>query len=80
MKQECVLTIEPDEKRQELFVHGDELGLRNLANLISRLADSAAKGQSDHDHLATPEWAGFELTSTKRDPNSTLINQVTIGT
>jgi hypothetical protein len=30
--------------------------------------------------LMTPEWSGHELTSTKRDPKSVLVNQVTICT
>jgi hypothetical protein len=73
-----LLTFEFSKDRDELVIHGDAAGLRYLARVLSRLADHADSGRSEHDHLMTEEWAGRELSSQLRDPKALLLNKVTI--
>ena len=51
-----LLTFELSKDRGELVIHGDAAGLRYLARIFSRLADHAASGRSEHDHLMTQEF------------------------
>ena len=71
------LTFELSPAGDEVEIHGDAAGLRRLAETLRRLAGSRL---SDHEHLATPEWAGDELSSEKQslDNDTRVINQVTI--
>lgn len=73
-----LLTFELNKERDVLVIHGDAAGLRYLARVVSRLADHADSGRSEHDHLMTAEWAGHELSSRLRDPKALLLNKVTI--
>lgn len=73
-----LLTFDLDKERDELVIHGDAAGLRSLVLVVSRLADRAASGRSEHDHLMTKEWCGLELSSRLRDPKALLLNKVTI--
>jgi Immunity protein 32 len=80
MPQDKLLTFELDEDGDQLFIHGDVQGLRDLVASLQRLITKAEAGKPDHDHLFTEEWGGHELTS---DPQLTdtavrLIHHVKI--
>jgi hypothetical protein len=78
MNTDKLLTFELSKKRNELFVVGDANGLRFLATKLTRLAEKLDRGQSDHEHLMTEEWAGHELSSVPQGQGTELLNQVTI--
>jgi hypothetical protein len=78
MNTDKLFTFELSKKHDELFVVGDSNGLRFLATKLNRLAEKLDKGQSDHEHLMTKEWAGNELGSVPQGQNTELLNQVTI--
>ena len=60
----------------ELEVHGDPPGLRRLAAMLLELADRSTSGP-EHDHLATAEWAGSELSS-ETQGSGRVVHQVKI--
>ena len=72
------LTFELASSGDELRVHADVAGLRFLAKRLTRLAEIAATGRTDHEHLMTEEWGGHGLTSEPRDSAAELLNKVTI--
>lgn len=78
MNTDRFLTFELSNKGNELFVVGDSNGLRFLAEKLTLLAEKADKGQTDHEHLMTEEWAGNELSSTPQRKDTTLLNHVKI--
>jgi hypothetical protein len=73
-----ILTFEIGKDAEELFIHGDETGLRLLAKVASHLADDAAAGKKEHTHLMTEDWAGNELSSEKQGTKEKLLHSVTI--
>jgi hypothetical protein len=44
-------------------IHADRAGLEYLRDSINQLLDKLAKGQPDHDHFHSPEWAGWQLST-----------------
>jgi Immunity protein 32 len=78
MDTDKLLTFELSEKGDELFVVADSRGLRFLAAKLTRLAEKMDKGEPDHEHLMTKEWAGNELSSAAQVDNTTLLNHVKI--
>lgn len=68
-----LLTFELTEDGSQLEIHGNEEGLRDLTNVLSRVLTTG-----DHDHLMTPAWGGTELTEEKQGEKNALINMVTI--
>lgn len=48
-------------------LHGDQAGLELLRDRLTALLDRLAAGECDHAHLRSPDWAGFELTTTMLD-------------
>jgi len=72
------LTFELPSSGDELRIHADVAGLRYLAKRLIRLAEIAAAGRTDHEHLMTEEWGGQGLSSEARDPTAELLNKVTI--
>ncbi len=73
-----LLTFELEKDGDVLRIHGDAAGLRFLAKVLTKLGDCAANGKPEHEHLMTEEWAGHELSSVPKDPESRLLNQVNI--
>jgi hypothetical protein len=73
-----LLTFELSKDGDELFIHGNAVGLRGLALKLTRLAEKADAGHFDHEHLMTKEWAGHELCSVAQGSNTSLLNQATI--
>jgi len=72
------LTFELSSAGDELRVHADVAGLRFLAKRLTRLAEIAAAGRTDHEHLMTEEWGGQGLSSQARDDTAELLSKVTI--
>ncbi len=73
-----LLTFEVAKHGDELLVHADEGGLRFLAQIASRLADTIAAGEYDHTHLMTEDWGGRELSSGQQGTDSTLFHHVKV--
>ena len=63
MPRDKLLTFELDRDGDQLFIHGDAQGLRDLVTSLQHLLTKAEAGEPDHDHLFTEEWGGHELTS-----------------
>ena len=72
------LTFEVSKDQDEVIVHADERGLRFLAQVASRLADTIANGECDHTHLMTEEWGGDELSAERQGTDSTLVHHVKV--
>lgn len=68
-----LLTFEISHDGLQIDIHGDETGLRSLADKVLRVISS--KG---HDHLMTESWAGNELSEERQGEKSLLVNKVTI--
>ena len=77
MNESHMLTFEVVSDCEEIEIHGDEKGLKNLIFYLQRLLDSK-KSAPNHDHLMTPSWAGTELTEVKIGESNKLINKATI--
>jgi hypothetical protein len=73
-----ILTFELPNTGDELRIHADVAGLRYLAKKLNRLAEIAAAGRTDHEHLMTEEWGGQGLSSRAQDSTADLLNKVTI--
>ncbi len=76
MNDEKILTIELTNDGDQLEIHGNEEGLRELMEIIAKLLKTPEK--QDHNHLMTPSWAGYELTEEKQGETNTLINMATV--
>jgi hypothetical protein len=72
-----MLTFELTPDLDELEIHTDREGLRNLLNYIRRLMESD-EPLPRHDHLMTPSWGGHELTEEAQTENGRLLNHVKI--
>lgn len=68
-----ILSFELTKDADQIEIHGNEEGLRELIEALSRVLNA-----SDHDHLMTPAWGGSELTEEKQGETNRLINMVTI--
>ena len=73
---EFLLTFERGEREDVLYVHTDLGGLENLIDELNKLLKSAQKGKSDHTHLMTEGWGGYELSSESK--GGEMINHVKI--
>lgn len=70
---EEILTFELCDDRDELEIHFNEIGLRNLLQYLQRVEKSL-----DHEHLMTEEWGGHELSSIVQGDNNIILNKVTL--
>lgn len=70
-----LLSFEIDED-QTLKIHGDEKGLRNLCEMLDKLIKNTNDGCFNHDHLMTPQWAGYELSEANK--GGAIINHVKV--
>jgi hypothetical protein len=57
-----MLKFEYDPHGEMLVVAGDGQGLRELIEVLDRLAKKADAGTLDHEHLKSEVWGGFHLT------------------
>ena len=71
---EKLLTFEQEESGV-LNIHLNLEGAQEMIEIFQRLLRS---GLSEHDHLMTPSWSGTELTESKQDDATTLVNQVNV--
>jgi len=59
---EYLLSFEK-ESDDEILIHGDEKGLLYLQGAIEKLIKNTKEGHFEHEHLMTPDWGGYELSS-----------------
>jgi hypothetical protein len=76
MEDNFLLTFELSEQKDELYIHSDLNGLRNLIDELNKLLKSAEKGGNDHTHLMSEEWGGYELSSDSQ--GGEILNHVKI--
>lgn len=60
---EHLLSILTNSEGDVVYIHGDRTGLEYLRTVIDRLLQKLAEGETDHDHFRSPDWAGWELTT-----------------
>jgi len=77
MSNRKLLTFEISHDGEEIEIHCNIQGAQNLIRHIERMVMGSTK-LPKHDHLATPTWAGDELTEEKQGKENKLVNQVTI--
>lgn len=65
-----MLTVEYDEKGEEVAICFDPDGLRLLMAALERLTGN------DHDHLMTPAWSGVELDEKPLGERTKLIHHL----
>lgn len=46
-----------------VYIHADRAGLEHLRRAIDRLLKNLDKGETDHDHFHSPDWGGWDLTT-----------------
>lgn len=73
-----LLTFEIDKEKDQLFIHGDPLGLRRFAKLLEHLAEKAENNDFPHDHLFSQEWGGDDISSVPQDENHKCLNHVKV--
>jgi len=72
---EKLLTFEYDKASGVLNIHTNREGAQEMIEIFQRLLRC---GLNEHDHLMTPSWSGTELTESKQDDATTLVNQVNV--
>ena len=70
-----MLTFEWDKDSEQLEIHTDSEGLKELVKQIKKL--TSVEG-NEHLHLMTEDWGGEELSSSKQNEKSELIHHVKI--
>ena len=73
-----LLTFETDEEADQVFVHGDPVGLEHFAKALLRIAEQAKAGGFPHDHFFTEGWGGHDLSSVPQESKGKLINHVKV--
>ncbi len=73
---EKYLTFELTKDGDQLEIHGNEEGLRDLAEVIGKLLNKP--NRQEHTHLMTESWGGYELSSELHIDEHKLLNMVTI--
>ena len=73
---EKYLTFELTKDGDQLEIHGNEEGLRDLAEVIEKLLKEP--NIQEHTHLMTESWGGDELSPKSYYDGHTLLNMVTI--
>lgn len=63
------VVTEPD--GNVVYIHADLSGLMKLRESIDRMIGALKRGECDHDHLMSEDWAGYELTATILDSECT---------
>lgn len=58
-----LLTFELSEQKDEVHICTDITGLDSLIQQLTRLREKMKTEESEHCHLFTEEWGGFELSS-----------------
>jgi hypothetical protein len=68
-----LLTFELSADGDNLEIHGNLAGLRELSKILERAIETR-----QHEHLTTPSWGGDELTEEVQGVGARLLNKVTI--
>lgn len=68
-----LLTFELSPDGDQLEIHGDIAGLKDLSRAIAKVIET-----HEHEHLMTPSWGGNELTEESQGKGARIINKVTI--
>jgi len=65
-----------------VYIHADRPGLEHLRKSIDRLLEKWASGKPDHDHFHSPDWGGWDLTtsmlSSEKESGCKTVHQVKI--
>lgn len=64
---EYLLSVVAESDGSQVYMHLDTDGLTELIDILSQLRDNLAIDYCDHDHLLTPDWGGWELSSSMLD-------------
>ena len=73
-----MLTFEFDKDGDQVFLHGDEDGLRLLRDSLDRLLRNTLPGHFNHDHLISEAWGGNELSDIPKESANRLIHHVKV--
>jgi hypothetical protein len=73
-----LLTFELGPDREQLYIHGDAVGLRRLAKLLNELADAADRAGFTEGRLRTDNWGGYGLSAEAQEPYGECVNNVMI--
>lgn len=63
MKKPDLLSVVTNSDGDTVYLHADLSGLRELRSSINRLINALEKGECEHDHFRSEDWAGYELTT-----------------
>lgn len=58
-----LLSVVLDPEGDVVYLHADRAGLGHLREALDRLIRSLDKGEYPHDHLMSPDWGSWELTT-----------------
>lgn len=64
---EYLLSVTAAASCDVVTIHGDRTGLVVLRDRINELLAKLDLDECDHEHLRTPDWAGFELSTSMLD-------------
>jgi hypothetical protein len=70
-----LLSVTSASSGDTVTIHADKEGLLALRARIDGLLIELDKDASDHEHLRSVEWAGFELTTSMLDSERTRGHQ-----
>ena len=62
-KPKHLLSVVTEPDGDVVYIHADRAGLEHLRKTVDRLIKRLEKGECDHDHLHSPDWAGSELST-----------------
>lgn len=60
---EHLLSVATEPDGDVVYIHADRAGLEHLRAAIDRLLQNLAQGETDHDHFHSPDWGGWDLTT-----------------
>jgi hypothetical protein len=77
-----LLSVVTEPSGDVVYIHADMAGLEYLRDVIDRLLEKLAKGESDHDHFHSNDWAGWDLTTSmlasEKDTGCKTVHHVKI--
>ena len=73
-----LLTFEVDKEAEQIFIHGDPVGLERFANALLKIAKSAKDWDFPHDHFFAEEWGGDDLSSVPQSEDGKPVSHVQI--
>jgi immunity protein 32 of polymorphic toxin system len=58
-----LLSVVTERDGDVVYIHADRAGLEHLRKSIDDLLEKLANGKPDHDHFHSPDWGGWDLTT-----------------